>query len=115
MVLRNIGSPSDATGAQSMKTYISPTETVAAGYHAERPRNRGAMHGAGAVVRKLNAHERCVCHDGPIFIGTQYLAAYQLFRTCHARWVIAAPSQMSSIPSNTPSSHAAETGMLAHR
>jgi|SRR6516162_11633448 len=48
-------------------------------------------------------------------LGAYVRQAHQLFRTCHARWLMAAPSQMSSIPSNTPSSHAAETGMLAHR
>jgi hypothetical protein len=51
----------------------------------------------------------------PPLCGGGAAAAYRLFRTCHARWVMAAPSQMSSIPSNTPRSHAAETGMLAHR
>ena len=39
----------------------------------------------------------------------------QLLRACQARWPRAAPSQMSSMPSNTPSTQTALTGMLAHR
>ena len=48
-------------------------------------------------------------------IRETYERSAQLVRTRHARFVRAKPSEMRRIPSNTPRTHAAATGILLQR
>ena len=98
---------------------VRPRRRLGVRSHRHHHRGRAGRAAAGRDRRGRRARRRrqaAAAHrQGGRAASPRSEFGSQLLRACQARWPRAAPSQMSSMPSNTPSTQTALTGMLAHR